>query len=119
VLGLRNAVDFEKGCFVGQEVVSRVENRGRPSKRLVGLTCEAVPSAGAAVFDGDASVGEVTRAARTELVEEPIALALVQFDAADEDGLTVRVDGEDVPATITALPFVEGSDRSGRLPTYE
>ncbi len=119
VLGLRNAVDFEKGCFVGQEVVSRVENRGRPSKRLVGLTCEAVPSVGAAVFDGDASVGEVTRAARTELVEDPIALALVQFDAADEDGLTVRVDGEDVPATSTALPFVEGSDRSGRLPTYE
>ncbi|MFW6382604.1 MAG: aminomethyl transferase family protein, partial [Haloferacaceae archaeon] len=35
-LGLRNAVDFEKGCFVGQEVVSRVENRGEATKRLVG-----------------------------------------------------------------------------------
>ena len=31
-LGVRNALDFEKGCYVGQEVVSRVENRGRPNK---------------------------------------------------------------------------------------
>ncbi|QSG04196.1 CAF17-like 4Fe-4S cluster assembly/insertion protein YgfZ [Natranaeroarchaeum sulfidigenes] len=119
VLGLRNAVDFEKGCFVGQEVVSRVENRGRPSKRLVGLTCEALPATGAAVFDGDASAGEVTRAAETELIDQPIALALVGVDAAEAEEFTVRVDGEDVSATITELPFVEGSDRSARLPSYE
>ncbi|MFB6359749.1 MAG: aminomethyl transferase family protein, partial [Halobacteriales archaeon] len=37
VAGARAAVDFEKGCFVGQEVVSKVENVGRPSRRLVGL----------------------------------------------------------------------------------
>ena len=34
VAGIRNALDFEKGCYVGQEVVSRVENRGRPGERL-------------------------------------------------------------------------------------
>src|SRR5699024_9767085 len=63
VAGVRNALDFEKGCYVGQEIVSRVENRGRPSRRLAGLTLDALPSTGAAVFDGDASVGEITRAA--------------------------------------------------------
>ncbi|ESP87718.1 CAF17-like 4Fe-4S cluster assembly/insertion protein YgfZ [Candidatus Halobonum tyrrellensis] len=117
VLGLRNAVDFEKGCFVGQEVVSKVENRGQPSKRLVGLRPDERPDAGAAVFDGDASVGEVTRAADSVTLEGPVALALVDFDAEGTD-LQVRVDGREVAAERVDLPFVEGSARSERLPTY-
>ena len=120
VLGLRTALDFEKGCYVGQEVVSRVENRGQPSRRLVGLTLEgeAVPESGAAVFDGDASVGEVTRAGESPLCESVLALAVVDYDL-ESDELTVRVGGEEVVATRTELPFVEGSDQSDRLPTYE
>ncbi|MFB6127699.1 MAG: aminomethyltransferase family protein [Halolamina sp.] len=117
VLGLRNAVDFEKGCFVGQEVVSKVENRGRPSSRLVGLRPERTPTAGAAVFAGDESVGEVTRAADGVVVDGPLALALVDFDAPGE-GLTVRVDGAEVPADRVPLPFVDGDPESARLPNY-
>ncbi|WP_436345977.1 CAF17-like 4Fe-4S cluster assembly/insertion protein YgfZ [Natronorubrum sp. FCH18a] len=126
VLGLRSALDFEKGCYVGQEVVSRVENRGQPSRKLVGLTLEGgaddagadVPESGAAVFDGDASVGEVTRAGESPLLEDVIALATVDYGL-ESDDLTVRVGGEEVPAVVTALPFVEGSDRSDRLPDYQ
>ncbi|WP_323171973.1 aminomethyltransferase family protein [Natrialba sp. PRR66] len=125
VLGLRTALDFEKGCYVGQEVVSRVENQGQPSRRLVGLTLEhggeavteLVPEAGAAVFDGDASIGEITRAGVSPILESPIALALVEFGL-EADAVTVRVDGEEVPAVRTELPFVDGSDDSARLPVY-
>ncbi|EMA65160.1 folate-binding protein YgfZ [Halorubrum aidingense JCM 13560] len=137
VLGLRNALDFEKGCYVGQEVVSRVENRGRPSRRLVGLELtgladavaeidgdadpegydEILPTPGAAVFAGDEAIGEVTRAAVGPASGDPIALALVRFDAA-LDGLSVRVDGDETAAIPADLPFVDGSARSGRLPTY-
>ncbi|WP_336000958.1 aminomethyltransferase family protein [Halorientalis halophila] len=116
VLGIRNALDFEKGCYVGQEVVSRVENRGQPSRRLVGLTVETVPDPGAAVFDGDSSVGAVTRGIESPTREEPLALALVDYDVAGD--LTVRVDGEERAATVADLPFVEGSDQSARLPAY-
>ncbi len=121
VLGLRSALDFEKGCYVGQEVVSRVENRGRPSRRLIGVTIDAdtaVPSSGAAVFDGDATVGELTRADVSPLLGDVIALAIVDYNL-DSDELTVRIDGEEVPATVTELPFVDGSDRSARLPEYQ
>ena len=117
VLGLRNAVDFEKGCFVGQEVVSRVENRGQPSQRLVGLVPDRLPEAGAAVFAGDGAAGEVTRAVESPTLGEPIAFALVDFDL-DAADLTVRVGGEEVPASVADLPFVEGSGRSARLPAY-
>ncbi len=118
VLGLRNALDFEKGCYVGQEVVSRVENRGQPSRRLVGLSCKEVPESGASVFSGDSTVGEVTRAVESPMLETPLALALVEFGL-DADEVTVRVDGEERTAHVESLPFVEGSDWSARLPTYE
>lgn len=121
VVGLRNAVDFEKGCFVGQEVVSRVENRGRPSQRLVGLRVNEVPESGAAVFAGDEAVGEVTRGVRSPTRGQPIAFALVDFEVGSADDapvLTARVDGEEVLASLVDFPFVEGSDRSARLPEY-
>ena len=138
VVGIRNALDFEKGCYVGQEVVSRVENQGRPSRRLVGLHLDGLseatadvdgdadperydvllPTPGAAVFDGDEAVGEVTRSVVGPTSGDPIALALVGFDAVVDD-CTVRVDGAETSATRVELPFVEGSARSARLPTYE
>ena len=123
VVGLRAALDFDKGCYVGQEVVSRVENVGQPSRRLVGvrLTGDAtaddpLPDPGAAVFVGDAAVGEVTRARWSPTVEAPIALALVEWGA--DDISAIRVDGAERSAERTTLPFVDGSENSGRLPQY-
>ncbi len=119
VAGARAAVDFEKGCFVGQEVVSKVENVGRPSQRLIGLQLEQAVEDGAAVETDDGSVGEVTRAVESPITGSPIAMAYVEFGLSPEATLTVSGKGEAVPATRTALPFVDGQERSGRLPVYE
>ena len=118
VAGARAAVDFEKGCFVGQEVVSKVENVGRPSRRLVGLRPESLPEAGAAVTaDGD-DVGEATRAAGSPIVGGPVAMAYVDFELDPEAPLAVATPDGPVEADRTALPFVDGSEGSGRLPDY-
>jgi aminomethyltransferase len=63
-------------------------------------------------LEGD-GVGEVTRADESPSLSRPIALALVDFDL---DAETVEVGGEE--ASVVELPFVEGSARSGRLPSY-
>lgn len=117
VLGLRNALDFQKGCYVGQEIVSKVENRGRPSQKLVGLCPEALPEQGAAVFEGTSAVGEVTRAVDSPTLDVPIALALLDFDVGTES-VSVRVDAGEASAEVRTLPFVEGSARSARIPSY-
>jgi len=51
-------VDFDKGCFVGQEVVSRIEHRGTARTRIVPVAYEGfAPEAGAQVSAGEKAVG--------------------------------------------------------------
>jgi len=51
-------VDFEKGCYVGQEVVSRMEHRGTARSRIVPIAAESfAPDAGVPVMAGDKQVG--------------------------------------------------------------
>src|SRR5436305_9748428 len=53
-----NGIDFEKGCYVGQEVVSRVEHRGTARKRVVPVAFEDFASeVGVAIKAGDIDVG--------------------------------------------------------------
>jgi aminomethyltransferase len=84
---------------------------GTGGQRLVGLTAERVPASGdRCLADGDA-VGRVTRAAESPTLDRPIALAVVRSppDAVDTDEGRVGVE-------TVSLPFVEGSQRSGRCP---
>jgi folate-binding protein YgfZ len=52
-----NGVDFDKGCYVGQEVVSRVEHRGTARKRVVPVAFEFAPETGVAIMAGEIAVG--------------------------------------------------------------
>lgn len=53
-----NGVDFAKGCFVGQEVVSRIEHRGSARKRIVQVIAEGfAPEAGLPVMAGHKQIG--------------------------------------------------------------
>lgn len=71
-------VDFSKGCFVGQEVVSRMQHRGTARKRLVPVKSTAPLETGTAITAGDTSIGTVASVAGTN------ALALVRLDRAEK-----------------------------------
>jgi folate-binding protein YgfZ len=75
-------IDFEKGCFVGQEVVSRIEHRGSARTRVVPVAYTGpAPAAGVAVLAGERNVGMMGSAAegrglaslRLDRVEEALA----------------------------------------------
>jgi tRNA-modifying protein YgfZ len=59
-----NGVDFDKGCYVGQEVVSRVEHRGTARKRVVPVAFEFAPEVGVTVMAGETAVGVMGSSAR-------------------------------------------------------
>jgi folate-binding protein YgfZ len=68
-------VDFDKGCYVGQEVVSRVEHRSSARNRLVSITYdEFAPSSGLPVMAGDKQVGVLGSTAKGR------GLALLRLD---------------------------------------
>ncbi len=55
-------VDFDKGCYVGQEVVSRVEHRSSARSRIVPVTYEYAPTPGLPVMAGEKEIGTLMSA---------------------------------------------------------
>ena len=88
-------VDFTKGCYVGQEVVSRMEHRGIARTRTVPVRYDgAPPQAGAAVTAGERQIGTMGSAAAGHglalLRLDRVADALSRGDAFLADGVAVR-----------------------------
>jgi folate-binding protein YgfZ len=72
-----HGVDFDKGCYVGQEVVSRMQHRGTARTRIVRLILEASPpEAGVGIVAGDKPVGTMGSSS------EGMGLGLVRIDRA-------------------------------------
>jgi hypothetical protein len=61
--GLEGAIDFTKGCFLGQESVAKVRNLGHPPRAILSVRSEARLEVGMPVHSGDVTVGEVTSVA--------------------------------------------------------
>ena len=102
-------VSYTKGCYLGQEVVVRIRDRGHVNRLMRGLVIEGdtVPGRGARVFAADADIGQVTSAAWSFGLKRPIALAFLRRQHA-EPGTAVRVvagDGASATATVSTLPF--------------
>lgn len=95
------AVNFEKGCYVGQETVARLHWKGKPNRHLRGLRLSAPAERGAELRLGDRVVGRVGSTCVSP-VHGPIALALVRREA--EPGDTLAIDGG-TTAEIVEPPF--------------
>lgn len=94
---LEGLVSSTKGCYVGQEIVARIESRGAVNRLLVKLRSEAAVTSGAEIRAGGASVGRVTSAAVSD-ESGPIAIGYVRTSVA-EPGSRVEIEG--VPGTVT------------------
>jgi folate-binding protein YgfZ len=81
-------IDFAKGCYVGQEVVSRIEHRGIARTRAVALRYDgARPESGASVTAGERQVGTMGSAARGR------GIALIRLDRVAEAESTALAAG--------------------------
>lgn len=106
--GLWHALSFEKGCYIGQEVVARIKWRGRVNWHLVGILAEEgkIPEKDDPVYCGGKKIGRITSAVYSYTVRKPVALGYVRREFV-EPGTAVNIlSGEtDIEATITATPF--------------
>jgi tRNA-modifying protein YgfZ len=96
------AVDFGKGCYIGQEPVARLHYKGRPNRHLRGLELSAPVAAGAPLMLGEKEVGRVGSACVSP-AHGPIALAIVRREA--EPGAALAAGEDGVTARVVDLPF--------------
>jgi tRNA-modifying protein YgfZ len=87
-------VDFAKGCYIGQEVVSRIEHRGSARTRIVSVTYDGfAPEAGMGVMAGDKNIGTLGSTANGR------GLAMLRLDRI-EDALAAGA-----PITAGGIPL--------------
>jgi folate-binding protein YgfZ len=101
---LQRAIHYQKGCYIGQEVIARATFRGHMNRHLVGLRfAGALPAPRTELFVGDRRVGWVTSA-----VESPqlgaIGLGYAHRDV-EQPGTRLTLPGGAGGATVEALPF--------------
>jgi tRNA-modifying protein YgfZ len=101
-----DAVSFTKGCFLGQELVARIDSRGHVNRYLRRLAVDGtvVPPRGAAVIagDGDKEVGAITSAAAVPDEDRVVALAMVRREIDPPADVTLRWEAGEAQAHVLA-----------------
>jgi tRNA-modifying protein YgfZ len=101
----RDAVSFTKGCFLGQELVCRIDTRGRVNRylrRLTGIE-EGRPPRGSEIVSGDKVVGAVTSTVgATDL--PAAALGYVRHEVEPPAEVELRWDGGHGRARVEPVP---------------
>ncbi len=103
------AVSYSKGCYLGQEIVARIEHRGHVNRTLRGVTVSSnvLPPEGAALVAGDREVGRITSVCESLSLRAPAGLTLVRVGTDDE--VEATWDGGGVPVRIHDLPMFTDS----------
>ena len=108
-IGLPEIISYNKGCYIGQEIIARIHFRGHIAKQLTGLILSEQPaSAGwqnAELKSTDGkNAGKITSAIFSPKLEKTIALGYVRYEFLGE-GTQLKIN--DFTATVKNLPFVE------------
>ena len=102
------ALSYTKGCYIGQEVIARIEARGHVNRKLVGLLLsgEVLPEPGAKIVSPQREVGWVTSATYSPARQQNIALGYARREVlAPGTRLEVHTHGTTLEATVEELPF--------------
>lgn len=99
--GLIEHISFNKGCYIGQEVVARLNTYDKVQRTLVGLSWEAsiAPDEGAELFADGKKVGVLTSAAVSRHAERGIGLGLVR-NAHARAGVKLEIGSPGGPSAI-------------------
>ncbi|HUB06666.1 MAG TPA: glycine cleavage T C-terminal barrel domain-containing protein [Myxococcales bacterium] len=103
--GLERAISYDKGCYVGQEVIARMTYRGHANRKLAGLWLEGTaPAAPSEALSRDGKpVGEIRSSLVSARFGRPVALAYVRRESLEPGTKLALASGRG--ATVTALPF--------------
>ncbi len=106
---LEHAIDFEKGCYIGQEIVARMKYRGHPNRLLRGIEIhvDELIRQKAPIFAEDKEVGWITSSVYSSTLDKLIAMGYIRM-AYTEEGHSIQIKTSDgrVDGTVVKLPFI-------------
>ncbi|REJ78873.1 MAG: folate-binding protein [Acidobacteria bacterium] len=107
-IGLEELISYQKGCYIGQEVIARIHFRGKVAKELKGVVFDApeaiLQTGDELISQDDRNAGVVTSKAYSPKLKKHIAMAYVR-NAFIENGTELRV--EQQTCRVVDLPFIE------------
>lgn len=104
-LGLDGLISYNKGCYIGQEIIARIHFRGHVAKRFTGLVSVADGlNPGTELTADSKNAGRITSVIFSPKLDKTIALAFVRYDYLAE-GTELIADGQ--PVTVSNLPFIK------------
>jgi len=107
----RTHIDYHKGCYIGQEVISRLKSVGHVNRKLTGFRAEQPIPTGTEVFVAAApeqSCGKITSSGWSFALERPIALGYLRRSAPSGElfARAAEPGAEPVPIIACDLPFI-------------
>ncbi len=107
---VEGAVDFTKGCYLGQELVARIDSRGRVNRHLRGIVVEenVLPPVGATVIVGGDEAGRLSSIAESLELRAPVGMAMLRREAEPGAPAEIRWDGGSTTGRVAELPLLDG-----------
>ena len=103
-LGIADLISYQKGCYIGQEIIARIHFRGHIAKQLTGLILEAEAKQGDELksLDGK-NAGRITSVTFSPTLGKFIALAFVRYDYLAEG---TELKANEATVKVRNLPFL-------------
>jgi folate-binding protein YgfZ len=97
-------INYEKGCYTGQEIVERVRSRGHVNRRLTELRFigTEAPASGTKLLSGGNEIGSVTSTAYSPTLGQPIGLGYLRRE---HSGIGTQLDASGIPAEVIEPPL--------------
>jgi len=112
-----SSVSYNKGCYIGQEVIARIKTYGAPNFALMGLTIEGdvLPISGSEIKLVSKKLGVIKSSIFSYSLQKNISLAYIQKDHRSPDiDLDVTIDNKPCKIKTCLLPFYQPQTRKDR-----
>jgi len=112
-----SSVSYNKGCYIGQEVIARIKTYGAPNFALMGLTIEGdvLPISGSEIKLASKKLGVIKSSIFSYSLQKNISLAYIQKDHRSPDiDLDVTIDNKPCKIRTCLLPFYQPQTRKDR-----
>jgi folate-binding protein YgfZ len=110
-----SSIDYAKGCYIGQEVISRMKMSGQRNKSLCGLVApnDTALISGTKLFsaaDNEREIGWITSAVWSDRLGKYIGLGYLKrpFNQPGAEVIAKLAEGKLLPARVVNLPFAPG-----------